>query len=427
MSTAVSRLVGWVAGLLTLALVAGLAVGLSTCHKLPLWTGSVEVTPIEKSALDACGRGELTVAAGDRLHRAPYLQNVTERSATVVFAAWPDPAYRVDVTTTSGELVSSAPARAAGEPERARELLERRESLAPQETVRPTDFYLQRSDLAGLEAGTLYCYQLFGPGGAMIERAPLQTAPAAGAGDTVELVVLGDTGTGSAAQKAIANRLDEVAFELMLFLGDVAYTRGTAAQLEARFFEIYDRFLRFVPAYPVLGNHDYQTRGARPYFESFVLPDNERTYSFDWGDVHFVALDTNRIDRAQADWLAGDLATTDRAWTIVFGHHPPYSNSRRGPHWRFRRMLVPILEEHGVDLVLSGHEHHYERFAPRGGVHYVVSGGGGGRLTKVVGRGGAVVSAPVHHYVALAITADRLELRAVDIEGAVFDTLTLEK
>jgi hypothetical protein len=89
--------------------------------------------------------------------------------------------------------------------------------------------------------------------------------------------------------------------------------------------------------------------------------------------------------------------------------------------------LVPILERHGVDLVLSGHEHHYERFAPRGGISYVVSGGGGGRLTKVAPSRDTLARAEVHHYLAVSVEEERLEVRAVDVEGRVFDQFNLKQ
>lgn len=423
----VTRLARLSVGATCLAVLAAIAIALANCHKLPLWSGSIEVTPIEREAIEACGSGELTSAGGRHLSRSPYVQSVTQSGGSIAFAAWPDPAYHVEVTTPEGEVVASAKAAFAGLPERRDELLAARERQQSAEAIPPRDYYVQRADLSGLEPGTVYCYQLIGPGGPHTERAPLATAPAPGSEDPIELVVLGDSGSGNAAQKAIAQRLEEHPFELMIFLGDIAYTDGTPAELEAHFFEIYDPFLRFVPAYAVLGNHEYRTADGRYFVRDFVLPGNERYYSFDWGDVHFVALDTNRITGEQAAWLERDLAASDSRWTVAFGHHPPYSNAWRGPNRRFRRILAPILERHGVDLVLSGHEHHYERFAPRGNTHYLVSGGGGGRLTKVGSGPSTVARAAVHHFLAITIDAERITVRAIDIEGRVFDELAIEK
>src|SRR5690606_28758827 len=231
----------------------------------------------------------------------------------------------------------------------------------------------------------------------------------------------------NAAARAIARRLEEVPFELLLFLGDIAYTHGTAAELDANFFGVFQRYLRVVPAFTAMGNHEYRTDDARFYLRDLVLPGRERYYSFDWGDVHVVVLDTNRLDDEQLAWLEQDLAGRTRRWVIVGGHHPPYSSSWRGDNRPAQRLLVPIFEHYGVDLVLSGHEHHYERLLPQANVHYVVTGGGGGRLTRVGSGPRTLVRAAVHHYLAIRVDGERLTGRAIDIEGKLIDHFTIQK
>jgi 3',5'-cyclic AMP phosphodiesterase CpdA len=241
------------------------------------------------------------------------------------------------------------------------------------------------------------------------------------------VVVLGDSGANSPAQHAIARRLAETPFELMLFLGDIAYTHGTRRQLQTRFFDVYRRYLLHTPAFPALGNHDVRSRGGRAYVDSFVLPGNERWYSFDWGDVHFVALDTTRIGREQTEWLEDDLARNRQKWVVVFGHHPPASSGWRGGSARFQRFFMPVLRRHRVDLLLTGHEHHYERINLGGGMHLVISGGGGAGLRSTVFGARPARLVVVHHFVTLAITKDELKLRAIDIDGREIDRLKLEK
>jgi 3',5'-cyclic AMP phosphodiesterase CpdA len=244
----------------------------------------------------------------------------------------------------------------------------------------------------------------------------------------VQAVVLGDTGSGSAAQIAIAQRLAEHPFELMVFLGDVAYPRGTAERLDARFFGVYADYLAYVPVFPTLGNHDEEAAQGRAYLDAFVLPGEERWYSFDWGDAHFVVLDTNRIGPEQARWLDRDLASSERRWLIVAGHHPPLTTSIRGGSSRYNRFLVPVLERYRIDLLLAGHEHHYERFGPlRNGMHLIVSGGGGGNLQNFGWNSDAAALRLVHHFLSLTITENELVVRAIDIEGKEFDRLSLRK
>src|SRR6185295_4191161 len=110
----------------------------------------------------------------------------------------------------------------------------------------PADIYLVAVRFDGLKPGHLYCYQLVAGELALTEPAPLTTAAPPG-DDTLRFVALGDTGTGGAAQRAIAARVSAVAFELMVFLGDLAYEDGTPRQLQSNFFAVYQDFMRYVP------------------------------------------------------------------------------------------------------------------------------------------------------------------------------------
>jgi hypothetical protein len=296
----------------------------------------------------------------------------------------------------------------------------------PGKELDPDDIYVMKAELGHLKPGHLYCYQLVAGAGALTEPAPLTTAAPPGGKEPLRFVALGDSGTGGAAQLAIAQRISAVTFDLMLFLGDIAYEDGSPRQLQSNFFAIYRDFLRYVPVYPTIGNHERQTRLGRPYFEAFVLPEPERYYSFDWGDVHFVAIDTTQRDARQLVWLEHDLATNKLPWVIVYGHHPMYTNSLRGPQLWIRRAFSNIFTRHHVDLVLTGHEHQYERFRV-GGVNYVVSGGGGGQLTRFFGGSLALKQATVHHFLSFEVTAKALVMKAIDISGHEIETLRLSK
>jgi hypothetical protein len=129
-----------------------------------------------------------------------------------------------------------------------------------------------------------------------------------------------------------------------------------------------------------LGNHDWHTPGAQPYLDYFTLPGNERYYDFTWGAVHFYALDSDPDDEpdgsdsssVQAQWLQSQLAGSTAAWDIVYFHHSPYSS---GAHGNKIWMQWPF-KEWGAELVLSAHDHTYERIL-RDGLVYVVNGLGG--------------------------------------------------
>ena len=402
--------------------IVALAITAGACHRLPIWKGEVPaISPVERDAFKICGRGKLTAAGRARLERFPYLQSVTTSSAVVAFAAGSSDVW---VEARKGDdLVASARARFAGsEDQRRRSLMGRDAGHA----LSPDHYAPQRADLAGLEARTLYCYRLMSREGPLTEPAPLVTAAAPGQEEPIRFVMLGDTGSGSAAQKAIARRIGSEQFDFLVFLGDLAYERGTAKQLQRYFFDIYRDYLPFAPVFPVMGNHDRVTRNGGPYLEAFVLPPPERYYSFDWGDVHIVVLDTTGGWHEQTEWLKQDLSANRRRFTIAVGHHPMYTGSIRGPHLALRQRFWSLLSFYRVNLVVMGHEHHYQRFARHSGMIHIVSGGGGGRLSRIYSRAGSVVARTRHHYLAFEVTKNKLTMRAVDIQGEEFDRIQLE-
>jgi hypothetical protein len=248
------------------------------------------------------------------------------------------------------------------------------------------------------------------------------------------------------------------AFDLALHGGDVAYagTNGlgpaTHQTLDAWFFSIYAAWLRSRPMFPSIGNHDSDAANAngRPYLDMFVLPTNgasatypdhaERYYSFDYGPVHFVALDTERAfqDTArraeQLAWLERDLSATTQPWTIAYFHRPPFSaGTHHGSDLAVRSAFVPLFERHGVQLVISAHEHMYERTKPwRVGsagtpVTYVVSGGGGGPLHPAGTAAWTAFSASRHHYIRGEVSDCVLRVEAIGTNAVAFDAVSIDR
>ncbi|MBA3499643.1 MAG: metallophosphoesterase, partial [Deltaproteobacteria bacterium] len=373
---------------------------LAGCNNLPEWSGDDEpVHPLERTSIGRCGTGALTAAGQARITRHPYLQATTTTGTTI---AWRDksPSAHVVLREPGGDVVAKANAEPAG----------------------PN---LVATTFAALAPTHLYCYQLVDGEVALTEPAPLTTAAAPGLDEPIRFVAVGDTGNGSAAQKAIAKRMSAVAFDFVLFLGDIAYESGTAKQLEDYYFTIYRDLFRFVPAYPAIGNHERRTREGQPWFDAMVLPKPERYYSFDWGDVHFVAIDTTQRDAQQLAWLDADLKKTKQAWKIVFGHHTLYTSSARmAQTLKIRKAFSKILTDNKVDIMLSGHEHQYERFRVAD-VNFIVSGGGGARLNSFWGNLDALKQASVHHFLSFEATAKTLTMKVLDISGRTIDTLPL--
>lgn len=169
--------------------------------------------------------------------------------------------------------------------------------------------------------------------------------------------------------------------DLWLTTGDNAYRYGKNSEFQENLFDAYPKLLANIPYWPVFGNHDAR-RWA--FFDIFTLPahgesggvpsGSEHYYSMDYGQVHFVFLDSHEADRSvdgpMLTWLKKDLAATKQPWLIALFHHPPYSKGSHDSddsgdsHGRMidmRENALPILEAGGVDLVLNGHSHVYER------------------------------------------------------------------
>ncbi|HBP17838.1 MAG TPA: hypothetical protein DEA08_08595 [Planctomycetes bacterium] len=163
----------------------------------------------------------------------------------------------------------------------------------------------------------------------------------------------------------------------------------------------------------------------------------ERWYAFDWGSVHFVAMDTEALNEDQLAWLERDLeAHQDAPWIVVYGHHPPYSSGHHGSSSRMRE-LTETFERHGVDLVFTGHDHHYERTLPMQGgcvaqpddtgITYIIAGAGGAGLRGDVTPQfwHAASDDTVHSYVRLTIHGCVARGEAVSAEGEVLDSFEL--
>jgi predicted phosphodiesterase len=369
----------------------------------------------ELAGKTACGAGNLTDAGARLIRRRPYLQRVTATSAVIVWTSLGLAPGEVALHKVSGAPVSVAPA-------------------ALDQTARlPGGARQWTASLAKLDPNTTYCYEIREGGAQVVDQSPLTTAPAPGTGARVRMVVIGDSGDGGSDQKAVSKQLDTVPFDLMLHTGDVAYENGTLDDFESKFFTVYRSYLRRAPVFPASGNHDYQTANAEPYRQVFVLPENgapegrERWYSYDWGDIHLVALDTEKISPVQAAWLDADLGSNHLPWVIVYGHKPPYSSGQHGGDVLFQELFVPVLEKHHVPLVLAGHDHDYERFLPQNGTTYVVTGGGG-RGVRAMGRSPMTAYAePVLHLLLITVENDTLSLHAIDGAGREFDGAVIHR
>jgi len=196
---------------------------------------------------------------------------------------------------------------------------------------------------------------------------------------TVKFAVIGDNGTGDAAQYQVAAQMarfrQQFAFDLVLMLGDNFYGAQRPSDLVLKFERPYkpllDAGVKFQAA---LGNHDEPDSVHYPPLNM----GGQRYYSFVRGQVRFFVLDTNSLDPKQLQWMARGLQDAREEWKIAYFHHPVYSNAgRHGSSVDIRLRLEPLLTKYGVNVVFSGHDHIYERLKPQKGITYFVCGSGG--------------------------------------------------
>lgn len=281
----------------------------------------------------------------------------------------------------------------------------------------------------------------------------------------VRVAFLSDMGRGPDAQ-AIWSAIEKSEPDLVIIGGDISYAHGRSDAWD-EWFQLVEPLARRVPVMVAFGNHEsYCQEGAlikscareiEEYMEHFHMPNApKRYYDFDWGPAHFLALDTEAYEprdgipstdpAEQRAFASRSLLGSTANWNIAFFHRPLYSTTRSGEKQspEAREHLAPTLEQDGVDLVLTGHAHSYERSWPlrdgevtrrtsavrqgEGWVH-VVSGGGGRSLYPEFGPAAdwSAKRAASFHFVQLDISPEQLRVRAVLPDGSTLDEFVIRR
>ncbi|HXK61993.1 MAG TPA: metallophosphoesterase [Acidobacteriota bacterium] len=196
--------------------------------------------------------------------------------------------------------------------------------------------------------------------------------------DSVRFAVAGDAGIGGRQQREIGQQMaiwhSVFPFEFVLMPGDNLYGSEEPEDYRKKFEEPFSQLLAAqVKFYAALGNHD---EPKQRFYEHFNMG-GQRYYSFHKGNARFFALDSNCMSAEQVQWLEKELGESDELWKIVFLHHPLYSSGRHGSNLELRKVLEPLFVTNGVDVVIAGHEHFYQRIKPQKGITYFVSGAAG--------------------------------------------------
>ena len=301
--------------------------------------------------------------------RGPYLQVVTPTSVII--------RWNTDQLTTGRVWFGSSVEQLTGNQREAQPTLEHIVTLT------------------GLQPNTRYNYAI-GYDETKLTAGPdyyVKTALPTGDTRPIRMWVLGDFGSGSDNQKnvyqAFRNATANKPADVWLWLGDNAYSYGREDEYQERVFNVYAPTFRNTPVFISPGNHDYadsETNFDVPYYRLFSFPQqgeaggvpsgSKSYYSANYGNVHLISLDSQGKENGQfrlfdttgtqVQWLKRDLTANKQPWTIVIFHHPPYSKGSHDSDTEvsmkmLRENLAPILERYGVDLVLNGHSHGYER------------------------------------------------------------------
>lgn len=420
---------------------------------------------------DVCGNGtcapselcstcenDCGVCAGDPITvtRGPYLQSGSEHAVTVRWRTAEPSGSVVALGTTLGQLtaVAHGPLEETTEHE-----------------VRVT----------GLDPSTQYFYAFGSPESPLVGGDAehfFTSSPSRGAAQPTRLWIIGDAGTANANQEAVRDAylsyVGAQRADLFLMLGDNAYSDGTDEEYQEAVFDMYPQVLKNTVTWPTLGNHDGHSADSGtetgPYYDIFTLPrqaeaggvpsGTEAYYAFDYGAIHFVCLDSYDSDTStdgdMLTWLTSDLTANTRPWLVAFWHHPPYTKGSHdsddeGQLIDMRERALPILESFGVDLILTGHSHSYERSYYING-HYgdsssfsaanLVDGGDGdpngdgayarepgseaGAVYVVAGSSGQTSGGSLDHP-AMFVALNELGSLVVDVAGSSLDATFLDE
>ena len=244
---------------------------------------------------------------------------------------------------------------------------------------------------------------------------------------SLRFAVMGDTGSGSAKQSDVAEMMVQYRaafpFEFVLMMGDNLYGGETPQDFEKKFAEPYKKLLDDkVKFYATLGNHD---QPLQVNYENFNMNGKEY-YRFKKGNVAFYSLNSNYMDKKQVAWLESELAKDTSEWKVCFFHHPPYSSAKKhGSDGQLREVVEPIFVKYGVDVVLTGHDHVYERIKPQKGIYYFVSGAGGQLRSGDVKESSPLIEKSYDrdmHFMLFEVAGDQMYFQAISRTGETIDS-----
>lgn len=266
--------------------------------------------------------------------------------------------------------------------------------------------------------------------------------------DATVFAVIGDYGYDSAGEAKVATILKSKQPQFILTLGDNNYEQGCWKTIDKNIGKYYQEYIgnyqgkygngsemnRF---FPTLGNHDWIAneaclyQGMLPYFSYFTLPGNQSYYDFVAGSVHFFALDSdshepdgNKKDLKQYRWLVEQVKLSKAPFKIAYFHHAPFSSGKHGSYEKMRWDFASM----GIDVVMSGHDHNYERIE-RDGIVYFVNGVGGAPLYSMRKKvkGSKFFYNKHHGFLLVTVNNKSMEIQFINDNDKIKDQIIIEK
>jgi 3',5'-cyclic AMP phosphodiesterase CpdA len=260
--------------------------------------------------------------------------------------------------------------------------------------------------------------------------------------DSVVFAAVGDTGTGGRNQMDVAQAMVDAyaatPYGFVVHVGDISYRGSILDRWEdvwvRPYKSLFDAGVRFEVA---LGNHELEEGQSEETLQWIEARLQQLGYAetyrvVPYGPVDFFFLDsstplvTGERSGEQLAWLEDELAASTARWKVAVMHHAPYSSSaKRGSNVELREVVEPLFIKHGVQLVLTGHDHLYERTHPQSGVTFVVTGAGA-KLSDI-GRSDFTAAAErVLQFMMIEVDGELMTIRAIDTTGTVFDSVTID-